>query len=62
MAEYIIEQMLSMEISINKKEEIDKIENYYNSIESEYIEDIEVINKYLEKETKFEELKEIRKQ
>lgn len=53
MAEYIIEQMLPMEVSINKKEERDEIDNYYNLIESEYMEDIEVINKYLEQETFF---------
>ena len=45
LAEYIIEQMLPMEVSINKKEKIDEIENYYNIIDSEYMEDIEVINK-----------------
>ena len=45
--------MLPMEVSINKKEERDEIDNYYNLIESEYMEDIEVINKYLEQETFF---------
>jgi hypothetical protein len=50
-----------MEVSINKKEKRDEeIDNYYNLIESEYMEDIEVINKYLEQETFFK--KEIRKQ
>lgn len=49
-----------MEVSINKKEKIDETDNYYNLIESEYMEDLEVINKYLEQETFFK--KEIRKQ
>ena len=49
MGEYSVEQMLPMELSINKKEKIDEIENFYNLSESKYLEVIEVIIKYLEK-------------